>query len=383
MSEWKEYSILEFVEILNHKRIPLSSMERAKKKGTYPYYGASGIIDYVDNYIFDGDHVLISEDGENLKSRNTPIAFIASGQFWVNNHAHIVKGKKDYHNKLIVYYLQNLDLNPFLTGAVQPKLNKAALISIPFFLPSDEDEQTAIVSVLSSLDDKIDLLHRQNASLEKMAETLFRQWFVEETKEEWEEKKIDELLLITSSKRIFYSEYVNFGIPFYRSKEIIELHNTGGTDSELFISEQRFNEIDNKFGSPKNGDILLTSVGTLGIPYKVKKGDKFYFKDGNLTWFKDFRNISSNIIYCWLKSGIGKEQLDGITIGSTQAALTISGLKEIKLKIPPKPLLAELDSKLEIIYNKIESNQTQIRTLNSLRVTLLPKLMSGEVRVDN
>ena len=134
----------------------------------------------------EGDHVLISEDGENLKSRNTPIAFVASGQFWVNNHAHIVKGKKDFHNKLIVYYMQNLDLNPFLTGAVQPKLNKAALTSIPFFLPSDEKEQTAIAAVLSSLDNKIDLLHRQNATLEKLAETLFRQWFIEEFKEDWE-----------------------------------------------------------------------------------------------------------------------------------------------------------------------------------------------------
>lgn len=383
MSEWKEYSIEDFAEILNNRRIPLSSMQRAMKKGTFPYYGASGVIDYVDEYLFEGDHVLISEDGENLKSRNTPIAFIASGQFWVNNHAHIVKGKKDFHNKLIVYYMQNLDLNPFLTGAVQPKLNKAALTSIPFFLPSDEKEQTAIASILSSLDDKIDLLHRQNATLEKMAETLFRQWFVEEAKEEWDEKTLRELLTITSSKRIFYSEYVDAGVPFYRSKEIIELRKNGSTKSELYIPNERFEEIDSKFGSPKEGDILITSVGTLGVAYRVKAKDKFYFKDGNLTWLKDFKGLPSSIVYLWLISKIGQEELASITIGSTQQALTIEGLKSISFKIPPKEVLIQTEIVFNNITSKIDSNQTQIQTLTSLRDNLLPKLMSGEVRVEN
>src|SRR5690606_8958797 len=143
----------------------------------FPYYGASGIIDYVDDYLFDGEYVLISEDGENLKSRKTPIAFKASGKFWVNNHAHIVQGKKPFLNDLIVYYFKNLDLNEYITGAVQPKLNKANLLEIPFYLPKSEEEQKAIAEVLSSLDDKIDLLHRQNQTLESLAQTLFRQWF--------------------------------------------------------------------------------------------------------------------------------------------------------------------------------------------------------------
>ena len=243
------------------------------------------------------------------------------------------------------------------------------------------EEQQAIASVLSSLDDKIDLLHRQNATLERMAETLFRQWFVEESQEDCEEVPLGKLLTITSSKRVFYSEYVTSGVPFYRSKEIIELHNTGGTNSELFISEARFNEITEKFGAPQENDILLTSVGTLGVPYKVKKSDRFYFKDGNLTWFKDFLGMPSVIIYCWLKSNIGKEQLDSITIGSTQAALTISGLKQIIFKVPPKEIIKLAEEKLTVIYSKIDGNQKQIQTLEKLRDNLLPKLMSGEVRV--
>ena len=132
---WKKYRLSDIAEFHNSKRIPLNSRERENQKGTFPYYGASGIVDYVNDFIFDGDYVLISEDGENLRSRNTPIAFKVSGKFWVNNHAHIVKGKESFINDWIVYFFQNLDLNPFITGAVQPKLNKENLQLIEITIP--------------------------------------------------------------------------------------------------------------------------------------------------------------------------------------------------------------------------------------------------------
>jgi type I restriction enzyme S subunit len=159
------------------------------------------------------------------------------------------------------------------------------------------------------------------------------------------------------------------------------LRNSGSTNSELFIPTARFNEIKKKFGVPMRGDILLTSVGTLGVPFRVRSNDEFYFKDGNLTWFKDFKRISSSIIYFWLLSRIGQEQIKSITIGSTQEAITIDGLKGLKLKLPPKSLIAKYEAEFESIHFRIESNQNQIRTLTRLRDTLLPKLMSGEVRV--
>jgi type I restriction enzyme S subunit len=204
---------------------------------------------------------------------------------------------------------------------------------------------------------------------------------VEEAEESWEVKRLGEILTITSSKRIFYSEYATSGVPFYRSKEIIELRNTGSTNSELFISKERFDEINNKFGSPNQGDILMTSVGTLGVAYRVKSEDKFYFKDGNLTWFKDFKEIPSSIVYLWLISKIGQEELSNIKIGSTQEALTIEGLKSISFRIPPKDKIDFYKTEFDLIIEKMDFNQTQIRTLTQLRDTLLPKLMSGEVRV--
>ncbi|MBK8433286.1 MAG: restriction endonuclease subunit S [Chloroflexi bacterium] len=117
-----------------------------------------------DDFIFEGEYVLISEDGENLRTRKTPIAFKANGKFWVNNHAHILKCYEEHMNNLLIYYFQSLDLHEFITGAVQPKLNKSRLC-VPFpFLPTNVAEQKRIAAVLSSLDDKIDLLHRQNSN---------------------------------------------------------------------------------------------------------------------------------------------------------------------------------------------------------------------------
>ena len=199
MSRWRNFCITELADFCNAQRIPLSAMERAHKKGNFPYYGASGIVDYIDNYIFDGSYILISEDGENLKSRKTPIAFEATGKFWVNNHAHVLKAKKPHLTALIIQYFSQLDLSPYLTGAAQPKLNKASLNLIPLYLPIDESEQKAIASILSSLKDKIDLLHCQNKTLESMAETLFRQWFIEESQDEWPEATLNQYVELNKS----------------------------------------------------------------------------------------------------------------------------------------------------------------------------------------
>ncbi len=257
---WKEFTIEDFAEIVNHKRIPLSTLERSNRRGNFPYYGASGIIDSVDDYIFEGKHILISEDGENLKSRNTPIAFEADGKFWVNNHAHILKCKKDFYNKILIYYFQNLDLNPYLTGAVQPKLNKASLKSIPIFLPIIEDEQKAIASVLSSLDDKIDLLQQQNQTLEALAETLFRQWFIEEAKEDWEEDAFTLWISETTGgdwgKETVQGEYTK-EVYCIRGTDVADLQNGIPTKTPLrFVKEKKFKTIE-----PKEGDIIIEISG--------------------------------------------------------------------------------------------------------------------------
>lgn len=192
---------------------------------------------------------------------------------------------------------------------------------------------------------------------------------------EWKEYKLGEIAEITSSKRIFYSEYVSEGIPFYRSKEIIDLYNNRNISTELFISESRYNEIQLKYGVPQKDDILLTSVGSLGIPYLVKNTDRFYFKDGNLTWI---RNINKNIILpqyliLWICSNIGKQKLDEVTIGSTQPALTISGLKTVEITLPSIEEQKRIVSTLSSLEDKIDLLHRENKTLEAMAETLFRK----------
>ncbi|EME7170110.1 restriction endonuclease subunit S, partial [Enterococcus faecium] len=116
-------------------RIPLSQAERELRKGIYPYYGAQGVIDWIDDYLFSGEYLLIAEDGENLKSNKEPIAQIANGNFWVNNHAHVLKNNEKSDLHYLYYIINRTDIRPYLTGSVQPKLNQSNLNKIELKLP--------------------------------------------------------------------------------------------------------------------------------------------------------------------------------------------------------------------------------------------------------
>lgn len=145
--EWKKLD--EIAENLDSKRKPVAKGGRSS--GVYPYYGASGIVDYVDDFIFDGDFLLISEDGANLVVRKTPIAFSITGKTWVNNHAHVLKFDNMINQKFVNYYLNNIDLSPYISGAAQPKLNQQNLNNIKIPYPSLEI-QSRIVQVLDNFD---------------------------------------------------------------------------------------------------------------------------------------------------------------------------------------------------------------------------------------
>ncbi|AFL69620.1 restriction endonuclease S subunit [Sulfurospirillum barnesii SES-3] len=191
-----------------------------------------------------------------------------------------------------------------------------------------------------------------------------------------------EVAEITSSKRIFYSEYVPSGIPFWRSKEVIEKFNRKKISTDLFISHDKYQEIKSKFGVPQQNDILLTSVGTLGIPYLVQHDEQFYFKDGNLTWIKNIDNelLDPIFLFKWLSSSVGKESLREITIGSTQEALTIAGLKTLELLLPPLEEQRAIAEVLSSLDDKIDLLHRQNKTLEDLAQTLFRQWFIEEAR---
>lgn len=148
-----EWSYLPSIsENLDSKRIPITQKDRIA--GVYPYYGASGIVDYVSEYLFDDDLLLISEDGANLLARSTPIAFSVSGKVWVNNHAHILKFKDMATQKIVEYYFASIFIDEYITGAAQPKLTQANMNKIAIPLPPTLTDQQSIVSRLDTLNEK-------------------------------------------------------------------------------------------------------------------------------------------------------------------------------------------------------------------------------------
>lgn len=172
---------------------------------------------------------------------------------------------------------------------------------------------------------------------------------------EWEKCKLGDVCNISSSKRIFAKEYTKAGIPFYRGKEIIEKSLGNNVSTELFISQKRYEEIKSKFDVPQKGDILLTSVGTLGVPWLVNEDD-FYFKDGNLTWLRTKNELLNTFLYLWLNSSEAKHQIDTMCIGSTQRALTIDTLRKFEISVPSIQTQEKICSILYPIMDKIELN---------------------------
>lgn len=162
--DWEVKRLGEVCTFLDNQRIPIKDADRGKMKGKYPYYGASGIIDYVNDYIFDDDLILLGEDGANIITRSTPLAFLVSGKVWINNHAHVLKANKGYNRYYICNYLESLSYDKYNTGTAQPKLNQEVCEKIPVLLPC-EKEQNNISDLLSLWDTAI---AKQAALIEKL-----------------------------------------------------------------------------------------------------------------------------------------------------------------------------------------------------------------------
>lgn len=173
--EWDAKTLSELAENLDNRRIPVTESDRIR--GVIPYYGASGIVDYIHDFIFDEDLLCVSEDGANLVARTTPIAFSISGKAWVNNHAHVLKFDLRRVQKIVEDYLNSVSLEDYLTGMAQPKLNRAMLDTIHVPVPQDEDEQEAVAGCLSSLDGLITAQSQKIDALNSHKKGLMQQFF--------------------------------------------------------------------------------------------------------------------------------------------------------------------------------------------------------------
>ncbi len=354
MTEWKECKLGDIAYInmgqspeskyYNNEKIGLPFLQGSRTFGRkYPFF---------DTYCSKPKKT--AKTNEILFSVRAPVGAIniANTDICIGRGVASLNSK---NNDFLYFLLQHIkeDILNFETGSVFGAITKSDLNNINILLPP-LPEQKAIASVLSSLDDKIDLLHRQNKTLEGMAEALFRQWFIEEAKEDWETKKLGDIINISSGKGLKRNEYDEYGI--YR---VLGANGLIGKTNKYLFDEKL---------------IFTGRVGTLGNVFIVNN-EKVWLSDNTLV-IKSLNNFY--FIYFTLKNA----RLAEYNVGSTQPLIRQSDIKEIEISLPNNNILVNFEKQSESLFNKIYSNQKQIQTLENLRDTLLPKLMSGEVRVN-
>ena len=410
--EWQTCTLGELTDNFDAIRIPIKETDRGV--GPYPYYGASGVVAHVDGFLFDGEYLLIAEDGENLRTRTTPIAFLANGKFWVNNHAHIVQGNSNADTRFLKYALSVLDISGYLTGSTMPKLTQGNMNRIPLLTPPLPKQRT-IAHVLGTLDDKIELNRRMNETLEAMARALFKSWFVDfdpvrakmdgrwqrgeslpglpadlydlfpnrlvdselgKIPEGWEVGVLDDAIEILSggTPRTSISDYWDGDIPWYTAKDAPSLSDVFVLETERTITEAG---IQNSATSVlPMGTTIITARGTvgrlacLGIPMAM-----------NQTCYGIRGAHGYPDLFTYWNVRMAVDALQQRTHGTIFDTVTRQTFKLVETVLPAVEQGQTFDSAVKPVMGRILSNLQESRCLAAQRDALLPGLVSGEVGV--
>ena len=321
-----EYIFKDVLDIKNGK----NQREVECPDGQYPIYGSGGVMGYASDYICEADTVIIGRKG----SINNPI--YAEEPFWNVDTAFGLCAKKDILlPKYLFYFCIKFDFERLNRTVTIPSLTKSDLLKIKIQVPS-LDVQQEVIDKLTKIESILNFRKQELKLLDELVRGRFVELFGDPVvnSKGWEMVELGELTGIGSSKRIFEKEYVSDGIPFYRTKEIVELSKGNTISTELFITEERYAEIKEKYGVPKTGDLLISAVGTIGIIWIVDGENEFYFKDGNLIRVDGSEKFNSvylkNLLECLID-----EYKKRMSVGTAYAALTISGLAKMKVYNAP------------------------------------------------
>ncbi len=385
MSEPVDMYFNDFIKLNRGFDLPESKIAAGK----YPIAASTAIKDYHNAFKVKAPCVTTGRSG------SLGTVLYINENCWPLNTSLYVKDYKGNFPKYVYYFLQTMKLESFNCGAGVPTLNQNHLHKIKIRVHKKE-EQPVIASILSAYDELIENNSRRIAILEQTTEQIYKEWFVrmrfpgydntefeKGVPKDWTMQPLHDIAEITSSKRIFLSDYVKEGIPFYRGKEISMKSRNEAIEDLLYIDINKFIEIKSRFGGPSVGDILVTAVGTIGNVHLVNDNDgDFYFKDGNLIWLKNIGNPEISLfLFSMFNTKEFNNLLDLISIGSSQKALTIAHVKKIKILLPSNKLLKEYFSIIKPIHQKNEVLQLQNKNLKQTRDLLLPRLISGKLKV--
>ncbi|QTX04703.1 restriction endonuclease subunit S [Agromyces archimandritae] len=354
---------------LDRKRIPVKAADR--RHGPYPYYGASGVVDHVDDYLFEGLHLLVAEDGENLRSRKTPIAFLADGRFWVNNHAHVLQGNGDNDTRYLSYALEAMDISGYVTGSAQPKLSQAALAAIEVpALPLNV--QRAIAATLGSLDDKIESNQRAIGVMEDLARSTFEQIF--------DLDQVDGGVALSDLVNVNPQRVLRSGTP----ATYVGMSSLPEFSAEVFKWETR------EAGSGQRfvlGDVLMARItpclenGKTAV-VDMLKPDEVGWGSTEYVVLSPAGLFSTAWIYCLVRDErIRDFAIRSMTGTSGRQRFQADRFSQYRIVSPAAADLVRFNTVVEPMFTRMTQLRDESLKLTALRDALLPELLSGRIRV--
>ena len=370
--EWEVKRLGEVCTFLDSQRIPIKDADRGEMQGKYPYYGASGIIDYVNDYIFDDDLILLGEDGANILMRSTPLAFLVSGKIWVNNHAHVLKTKQGFNRYYVCNYLETLSYDKYNTGTAQPKLNREVCEKIPVLLPPEE-EQNRISTLMTVWDTSIE---KQSELIEKLK--LRKRALMQQ--------------LLTGKKRLhrFSGEWKHI-----KAGEIFESFSIRGNGNEVLLSATQEHgviprdQLEGRVTMPTGelNSFKLVEEGDFVISLRSFQGGLEYSQYRGIvspayTVLKPVKEIDKLFYRFYFKSSDFIGHLAIAVIGIRDGKqISYDDFCFVKIPYPNideqkaiSCILLEADKEIELANKKLESLQSQKRGL-------MQQLLTGKKRI--
>lgn len=379
---WSYVPLEKAANIYDGLRKPVNSKERAKRiegksnEFLFPYYGATGQVGYIDDYLTDGEYVLLGEDGAPFLNPFASKAYVISGKAWVNNHAHILQSKSN--NKFLCYYLNYFDYNGYVSGTTRLKLTQAQLkkIKIPNI---SEDEQQRIVSRIEELFSELD---KGVETLQTIKEQLavYRQAVLKEAFCGCKTAKAFDLCECITDGDHMPPPKAKTGIPFVMISNINK--NTINWNSVHYVGEDYYNSIGDK-RTPRYGDVLYTVTGSYGIPIKVDFRKKFCFQR-HIALLRPNEKVSQDFLFYALQTPMVYLQATKKATGTAQKTVGLTVLRDMDIPFCESAneqgkIVKEVESRLSICESIEQTVDTALAQAEAMRQSILKKAFEGEL----
>ena len=398
---WETVKVEQCCEILDCKRVPINTVDREKRIGEIPYYGANGLQGYIDGFIFDEPLILIAEDGgcfDEFASR--PIAYRIYGKSWVNNHAHVLRVKKEFCQDAIFYNLEHKDIQSFIVGGTRSKLNQSALRSITLTLPTSKPEQTKIAEILSTVDRAIeqtaaliakqqriktglmqDLLTRgidEHGNLRSEQTHQFEDSPLGRIPVEWALKRIGDIFEIQLGKMLSQKATEGRSPFFYLGNKNVQWDRVDTSGLQLMD----FNERERRKFDLKFNDILVCEGGEVGRT-AIWRGEvkNCYYQKAVHRLRPIDQQFLPGLFPRFMKWCIRAGLLSDYTSQTSIAHLTQEKLAAVPIKVPPLPEQRKLNAVFDQLDNELGNQSAKLSKLHSLKTALMQDLLTGNKRV--